>query len=107
VFNVGEAEPPTAAERIRALGDAVGWSGAVCPVPAENLPESLTVPGDWRYELATDTRQIRDVLGHQAPVSFAEALRRTAAWERTQRSDDRAPPKYDAEDAVLQRYRPS
>jgi nucleoside-diphosphate-sugar epimerase len=35
------------------------------------------VPGDWRDELETDTRRLRDDLGYEAPVTADEALRET------------------------------
>jgi nucleoside-diphosphate-sugar epimerase len=79
----------------------VGWDGDVVPVPADALPEHLRAPGDWRYELVTDTRRLRDELNYEAPVTMDEALRRTAEWERAQRAATDAPD-YAAEDAVLE-----
>ena len=92
-----------AAERVEALGRVVGWTGEVVPLPAEQLPEHLHAPFDWHYELATDTRRLYDELGFQPPVTFEEALRRTAAWERAQCPADAEPPtdEYAAEDAAL------
>ena len=105
IYNVGEAETPTAAERIEALGRVVGWTGEVVPLPADQLPEHLQAPFDWRYELATDTRRLRDALGFQPPISFEEAVRRTTAWERAQRPADAEPldDEYAAEEAALYR----
>ena len=102
VVNVGEATTPTAAERVEALGRVVGWAGEVVPLPAEQLPEHLHAPFDWHYELATDTRRLYGALGFEAPVSFEEALRRTAAWERAHRPADAKAPtdEYAAEDAA-------
>jgi nucleoside-diphosphate-sugar epimerase len=102
VYNVGEAETPTAAERVHQLAGVVGWDGDVVPRPADDLPDSLRAPGNWAYELATDTRRLRTELDVETPVGREEALRRTIEWERAQRSaDDR--PDYAAEDAVLER----
>lgn len=103
VYNVGEAKTPTAAERVEDIGRVVGWAGEVVPLPADQLPDHLQAPVDWRYELATDTRRLYDELGFQPPVSFEEAVRRTAAWERTQRPDDAKSldDEYAAEDAAL------
>jgi nucleoside-diphosphate-sugar epimerase len=103
IYNVGEAETPTEAERTRRLARVVGWDGDVVPVPADALPEHLRAPGDWRYELVTDTRRLRDELNHEAPATMDEALRRTAEWERAQRAATDAPD-YAAEDAVLENW---
>jgi nucleoside-diphosphate-sugar epimerase len=104
VYNVGEAETPTEAERVRRLARVVGWEGDIVPVPASDLPEPLQAPGDWRYELATDTRRLRTEFGYEAPVTADEALRRTVEWERARRAEEDAPdPDYEAEDAVLDR----
>ena len=101
-YNVGEAETPTAAERVRRLARVVGWEGDVVPVPASDLPEHLQVPGNWKYELATDTRSLRDDLDYEAPVGADEALRRTVEWERARRAKTNTPePDYEAEDEVL------
>jgi nucleoside-diphosphate-sugar epimerase len=100
IYNVGEAETPTTAKRVRRLAAVVGWDGDVVPVPASDLPEPLQAPGNWQYELATDTRRLRDELGYAPPVAEAEALRRTVEWERAQRAATDAPD-YAAEDEVL------
>jgi nucleoside-diphosphate-sugar epimerase len=101
IYNVGKTETPTAAERVETLGRVVGWTGEVVPLPADQLPEHLQAPFDWRYELATDTRRFRKELGFRTPVTVEEALRRTVAWERTQRSESAARPDYAAEDEAL------
>ncbi len=70
-----------------------------------DLKEHLQMPGDWRYELATDTGRIQDELGYEPPVTMEEALRRTVQWERAWRAESDAPaPDYEAEDAVLQNW---
>jgi nucleoside-diphosphate-sugar epimerase len=104
VYNVGEATTPTTADRARRLADVVGWDGEVVPVPPEDLPEHLQAPGNWRYELATDTHRVRDELDYEAPVAWDEALRRTVEWERSYRAEaDLPPPDYEVEDEVLKK----
>jgi nucleoside-diphosphate-sugar epimerase len=92
---------------VDAIGRVVGWAGEVVPLPADQLPAHLRAPFDWRYELATDTRRLYDELGFQPPVSFEEAIHRTAAWERTQRpaGADTLADEYAAEDAALRNTR--
>jgi nucleoside-diphosphate-sugar epimerase len=104
IYNVGEAETPTEAERVGQLAAVVGWDGDVVPLPTKALPDHLRAPGDWRYELAIDTHRLRTELGYEAPVTAVEALRQTVEWERIHRSETDAPrPDYDAEDAALRR----
>ncbi|NBC16358.1 MAG: NAD-dependent epimerase/dehydratase family protein [Bacteroidetes bacterium] len=104
IYNVGEAKTPTEAERVEALGRVVGWTGKVVPLPADQLPEHLQAPFDWRYELATDTRRFREEVGFRPPVPVKEALRRTVAWERAQRFGPADRPDYAAEDEALRRW---
>ena len=66
VYNVGERDTPTVAERLR------------------NLPTSAIRPGpqgayDFRQHLVFDSRAIRADLGFVEPVTYAEGLRRTLA----------------------------
>jgi len=82
IYNVGEWETPTEANRIQALGDAVGWEGQVITLPEKDLPGHLQAPFDWSYKLETDTSRIREELGFEGPVDRIDALRRTAEWER-------------------------
>jgi nucleoside-diphosphate-sugar epimerase len=100
VYNVGEEPAPTERAWVEQIGAAAGWAGAVVTVPDAALPEPLRAPFDWRYDLATDTRRIRDELGYVEPVPLSEALARTVAWERAQPAEGE-PPDYAAEDAAV------
>ena len=82
IYNVGEAETPTWAERIAEIGRVAGWKGRIVPVPAAELPESQRYPADFTHHLAIDSTRIRAELGYAEIVSREEALRRTIAWER-------------------------
>jgi nucleoside-diphosphate-sugar epimerase len=97
---VGEEPALTERAWVEQIAAAAGWRGEVAVVPDDRLPEPLRQPFDWRYELATDTRRLREDLGYVEPVPMEEALARTAAWERSQPADG-GPPDYAAEDAVL------
>jgi nucleoside-diphosphate-sugar epimerase len=103
VFNIGEAVAPTTAERVRQIGDAAGWSGAIVPLSAERLPQHLRAPYQPRQDLVVDTRRVRTELGFGEPVPGDEGLRRTIAWERANppETGDPGPQEYAAEDAAL------
>lgn len=102
VYNIGEPEALTYADWVRAIGRAAGWPGEVIVLPDGRLPPQLHPPdGDYEQHLVADTSRIRRELGYIEPVPLDEALRRTIAWERAQRSDGRPRFDYGAEDAVL------
>jgi nucleoside-diphosphate-sugar epimerase len=105
VYNIGEPDALTDADWVAAIGRASGWSGAIVPLPAEQLPRHLALPVDWQYHLATDTSRLRREFGFTEPVSREEALRRTVAWERAHPPEVIDPKQFDyaAEDAALER----
>jgi nucleoside-diphosphate-sugar epimerase len=104
VYNVGEEATPTEAERVRKLGEVVGWTGEVVELPQENLPDHLQSPFDWQYELATDTGRIREELGYREPVSWTEALEQTVEWEQSDLPEATGEGQFDyaAEDEALE-----
>ena len=103
IYNVGERTTPTEAERVQALGEVVGWEGEVIELPNEDLPDHLQAPFCWEYELATDTRRIRDELGYTEPVAREDAFEQTVAWERRSLPEraDNAAATYAAEDEAV------
>lgn len=82
VYNVGERETPTEAQRVQKLAEVVGWTGEILELPQEQLPVHLQGPFHWKYELVTDTGRIREELGYREPIGWKEALERTVAWEQ-------------------------
>jgi nucleoside-diphosphate-sugar epimerase len=96
VYNVGEPIARSEADWVRVIGQAAGWRGEVVSMPRGRLP----VPGDVRQDIVTDTRRIRQELGYREEVPFAEALRRTVAWERQHPPAEEPPTDYAAEDAI-------
>lgn len=82
VYNVGEVETPSIAERIGELGRAIGWEGRVTPVPADELAPEQRMPQDFSHHLVMDSSRIRRELGFRELVSRAEGLHRTIEWER-------------------------
>jgi nucleoside-diphosphate-sugar epimerase len=103
VYNVGEPDALSEAEWVTVVGRAAGWRGAVVPVPREAAAHLPGPDYDWRFELATDTRGIRQELGFAEPVGREEALRRAVAWERANPPANAPPGMFDyaAEDAAL------
>lgn len=92
IYNVGEADALTEAEWVGELGCAAGWDGEVVATPKDILPKHLAEEYDYRHNLAADTSRIREELGYAEPISRAEALSQTVAWER-----DNPPKNIDAE----------
>jgi len=82
VYHTAEPNSLTTAERVRRLGDVVGWPGKVVALPEQRLPAHLRDRYHYVADLAFDTSRIRRELGYVEPVSAREALDRTVAWER-------------------------
>jgi nucleoside-diphosphate-sugar epimerase len=103
IYNLGEDETPTVAERIRQIGRLENWTGKVVHVPAARLPSHLKPPYEAHQDLVMDTRRFRSELGFVEVVSREEGIRRTIAWERTQphRPGDPGAAEYASEDAAL------
>jgi nucleoside-diphosphate-sugar epimerase len=66
IYNVGELNTPTVAERLRDL-------------PASTIPPDHSRDFDFRQNLAIDSGAIRSDLGFAEPVTYAEGLQRTLA----------------------------
>lgn len=81
-YNVGEDDPLTEADWVRAIGRAAGWSGEVVAVPVGLWPASRTAAVDWSQSLVADTSRIRQELGIEEAVGREEGLPRTVEWER-------------------------
>ena len=103
VYNVGEAEAPTEAAWVKALGEVAGWDGEVVPVPEDRLPAHLSMGLDTSQHIVTDTSRIREELGYEERVPREEALRLSIRWERENPPEGVDPGAFDyaAEDAAL------
>ena len=103
IYNVGEVDALTEAERVRSIGRAAGWNGEVVSLPRDILPKHLAEDYDYRHDLAANTNRIREELGYAEPISREEALRQTIAWERNNSPRNIDPEKFDyaAEDVFL------
>jgi nucleoside-diphosphate-sugar epimerase len=82
IYNVGEKEAPTVAERVQRIADAAGWKGKIVALPAAALPPGLVLPLHFEQPIVYDTSRLRKDLGYEEPVSEREALAKTIAWER-------------------------
>jgi nucleoside-diphosphate-sugar epimerase len=107
VYNVGEAETPSVADRVRELGEVAGWRGAVVSLSADQLPSHLRAPYQPRQDLVVDTGRLRTELGFAEKQTRQEGLRRTIDWERANpfSAGDPGAAEYAAEDAAFQRGR--
>jgi nucleoside-diphosphate-sugar epimerase len=103
VYNLGEANAPTMAERVQRIGQLMDWSGNMIPLSREELPQHLHAPYQPRQHLVLDTRRIRTELRFDERVPAEEALRRTIVWEGANppESGDPGSEEYAAEDAAL------
>jgi nucleoside-diphosphate-sugar epimerase len=104
IYNVGEAETPTVAERVRHIGALAGWKGRIVQMESERLPLHLRVPYQPRQDLVVDSSRLRGELGFAEVRSMDEGLRQTFEWERANPppSGDPGTTEYAAEDAALQ-----
>jgi nucleoside-diphosphate-sugar epimerase len=76
----------------------------VVALPGDQLPPSLRREMfDFTQQYEVDSTMIRRELGYSEIVPFAEALRRTIAWERANPPEKVLPEDFDyaAEDAAL------
>ena len=103
IYNIGEEETPTMAERVRQIGELEKWTGKVVRLPPDRVPAHLRTPYEPRQDLVVDTGRLRTELGFTEPVSREEGIRRTIEWERAHppESGDPGTAEYAAEDEVL------
>jgi dTDP-L-rhamnose 4-epimerase len=80
VFNVGTGVPVTVEEVVKGLMAAYG-------VDVPTRVSGRYRVGDIRHNIA-DTRRIRDVLGFEATVRFADGVRAFAEWVQSEPSSD-------------------
>ncbi len=89
VYNVGSPRTLVMAAWVRCIGDALGWTGEIVPVPDHSLPDHLRKPYTYQQHILFDTDNIRRELGYYELVEPDEALRLTVEWQRDH------PPKLD------------
>lgn len=107
-YNVAEQNPYSELEWTRLIGEVAGWEGEVIVSKSEETPAHLRVPFNTRQDWIVSSDHIREELGFKEPIPVLEALRRTIEWERDNPPSDAAGMfDYDAEDAALDRFKPT
>ena len=81
IYNVGESETPTMAERLIEFARATAWTGRILEVPASELCESERMPHDFAHHVVYDTARIRTELGYKEVIPHTAALERTLQYE--------------------------
>jgi nucleoside-diphosphate-sugar epimerase len=104
VYNVGEPETPSFAQRIQRMGRLMGWKGTLSSGERERMPQHLRPPYEPSQDLVTDTTRIRAELAYAESIGEEEGLRRTIEWERSREAapGDPGAPEYAAEDEAAQ-----
>jgi nucleoside-diphosphate-sugar epimerase len=102
-YNVADSQSFSEIEWAALIAKIAGWHGDLVPVPAELLPPSLRVPGNFSQQLSADSSRIRTELGYVEPVPRAQAMRETVKWERANPPLQLSPSQFDyeSEDFVL------
>lgn len=103
IYNLGEEDTPTLADRVRQIGELEDWTGKIVRVPSARIPAHLRTPFAPGQDLTVDTRRFRAELGFSETVSSEEGIRRTIAWERTQsvQAGDPGTAEYAIEDQAI------
>jgi nucleoside-diphosphate-sugar epimerase len=102
-YNVGEAETPTLAVRLRRIAELMGWSGRIVGVESSKIPAHLRPRYQPRQDLVMASASIRSSLGFAERRPPEDGLRETIEWERTHSPAEGDPgaEEYAAEDAAL------
>jgi nucleoside-diphosphate-sugar epimerase len=82
IYNVGEANVPTMAERLAEFARVAGWKGHILEVPACELSETDRMTYDFAHHVAYDTTRIRTELGYKEVIPHEVALEQTLELER-------------------------
>jgi nucleoside-diphosphate-sugar epimerase len=106
IYNIAMQEPFSESEWTQKIGQAMGWTGQVISVPADQAPEHLQTLMNTEQDWIVSSARIRTELGFVEPVSLDVALGRTIEWERANPAGvDPAQFDYAAEDAVLEKLK--
>ena len=103
IYNVADPFTFSMAERIRKIGEVVGWHGSIVLAPQGALPQPLRWGINAEQDVIVDSSRIREELGYKERIAPDEAFRRTVDWERAHPPAEIDPKNFDyaAEDAIL------
>lgn len=82
VYNVAEPDNFTEREWAAAVARAIGWAGQIVVVPDADAPPNPLLAGNLAQQWTADSTRIRREIGYAETVEVADAIRRTAEWER-------------------------
>ena len=100
-YNIADAQALSERHWVQLLADYCGWRGRIVEVPDEGVPSALRHQGNFAQHLVFDTSRIRADLGYSEPISLAESVRRTVAWELANPPTHYSSTQYLAEDGLL------
>jgi nucleoside-diphosphate-sugar epimerase len=80
IYHVAEPEALSQLERIRKIGELVGWKGDAIAVPKDRLPSDWKGGFNFAQHWVVDSSRIRQ-LGYEEIVSADKALQQAIAWQ--------------------------
>lgn len=106
IYNLGERDTPTIAERLHLLARAAGYKGKILVVPERMAPAHLKDElRDYRNDIIMDTGRIRRELGYTDTTPEKQIWAETVAWERSQMEPFKmTDEQVAAEDEVLRKF---
>jgi nucleoside-diphosphate-sugar epimerase len=93
-YNVGEADPQTEGDRVRAIARIARHAGRVVETRHDDLPAEIRrdlAARNFAHDVVLDTSRIRADLGWRPRVPSDDALAASVGWERRRRSAARIP----------------
>lgn len=113
IYNLGERETLTVAERLHLLARAAGYKGKILVVPERIAPAHLKESSrDYRNDIILDTGRIHRELGFAATTPEKQIWQQTVAWELPRLDsmkteglvENLTPEQISAEDEVLRKF---
>lgn len=101
VYNIGEPQSPTIAERIALVAEAAGWDLRVVLKPSD---AGVNEGYNFTQDMVGETTKIRRELGYGEQTPTAQGIRETVSWKRANEPAevDASSFDYQAEDRLLQ-----
>jgi nucleoside-diphosphate-sugar epimerase len=90
IYHVAEPEALSELERIRKIGELVGWKGVAIAVPKDRLPSEWKGGFNFAQQWVVDSSRIRQELGYEEIVSVDKALQQAIAWQLSHPPSERS-----------------